>query len=53
MNSQLISGMTYTREGPDFRLEEINKHIQQWLPKGPTGKDWENVWLNFDKHVKM
>ena len=47
------SGRPYTGEGGDFRLEEVNKVIQQWLPKVPSGKDWEMICSNHDDLVKF
>ena len=45
------SGTPYTGEGADFRLEEVNRVIQQWLPKVPSGKDWQMVCNNHDDLV--
>ena len=34
------SGMEGTNEGPVFKLEDINKALQSWLPFCPSGDDW-------------
>ena len=47
------SGRPYTGEGADFRLEEVNRVIQQWLPKAPTGKDWQLICSNHDDLVRF
>ena len=43
-----MSGVPCTAEGPDFRLEEINKKAQNFLPLVPKASDWEKVCSNFD-----
>lgn len=35
------TGKPFTAEGADFRLEEINKPVQHWLPNIPTANDWK------------
>ena len=47
------SSRPYTGEGGDFRLEEVNRVIQQWLPKVPSGKDWQKVCANHDDLVRL
>ena len=41
-----LSGIPYTGEGPDFRLEEVNKGVQSFLPLSPTDEDWATVCTN-------
>ena len=43
-----IPGKPYTEEGADFCLEKVNHVIQQWLPKVPSGNDWQMVCNNHD-----
>ena len=43
-----LSGKLFTAEGADFRLEEINKKIQGWLPNIPSAQDWKHACCNFD-----
>ena len=42
-----------TGESPDFRLEEINKNVQRFMPLAPRDNDWLNVCANYDmlKHI--
>ena len=40
------SGVKGTGEGPDFKLEEKNKVIQNWIPSVPYGPDWERACAN-------
>ena len=42
------SGISETNEGPDFKLEVINKTIQNWLPAIPSGKDWMQCYAQHD-----
>jgi hypothetical protein len=42
------SGKLATNEGADFKWEQINKQTQHWIPKVPTGKDWEMICGNYD-----
>ena len=44
-----LSGKLYTGEGADFRLEEVNRQVQQWLPNIPSTEDWKIACSNFDK----
>ena len=44
-----LSGKPHTGEGADFRLEEVNRQVQQWLPNIPSTKDWQIACCNFDK----
>ncbi len=44
-----ISGDPVKGEGADFRLEEINKQVQHWLPNIPSTADWKIACCNFDK----
>ena len=48
LSSLNMSGEPYTGEGGDFRLEEVNKQVQQWLPKSPTAADWVSVCRSHD-----
>ena len=41
-----LSGVTDTGEGEDFRLEEINKVIQQWISAVPTARNWKSACSN-------
>lgn len=41
------TGNPNTGEGADFRLEEVNKQIQFWLPNIPSPKDWKMVCCNY------
>ena len=36
-------------EGADFRLVEVNKQVQKWLPNVPSTKDWQIACSNFDQ----
>jgi hypothetical protein len=40
-------------EGPDFRLEEVNKQIQHLLPNVPKSKDWDQACSNHDNLVAL
>jgi hypothetical protein len=51
--SMNLKGIPYTAQGADFRLEEINKKVQQWLPKNPKPKDWQMVCSNFEMMTKI
>ena len=44
-----LSGRPNTGEGADFRLEEVNRQVQQWLPGNPTLKDWHTACSNYDE----
>ena len=48
-----LSGVKGTGEGADFRLEEVNKRVQQWLPNVPAAKDWKIACCNFDNLEKF
>jgi len=48
-----MSGAVYTGEGPDFRLEEINKKVQQFMPLTPTDAAWGRVCANYDSLVEI
>ena len=43
------SGISGTNEGPDFKLEAINKTIQHWLPAVPSGIDWMQCCTQHDE----
>ena len=43
-----ITGARNTGEGPDFRLEEINRNVQRFMPLAPKESDWLKVCANFD-----
>ena len=47
------SGIAETNEGPDFKLEAINKTLQHWLPANPDGKDWKQVCCQHDDLAKL
>lgn len=47
------SGKLDTNEGADFKLEEVNKQVQAWLPKVPSGNDWNTVCANYDTLSKL
>ena len=42
------SGISGSNEGPDFKLEAINKTLQHWLPSSPSGHDWQQVSCQYD-----
>ena len=42
-----LSGVFGTAEGPEFRLEEINKGVQQLMPPISQLKDWNNVCCSY------
>ena len=44
-----VSGKLGTGEGVDFRLEEVNRQIQQWLPSVPSTKDWKIACCNYER----
>ena len=48
-----LSGKPYTGEGPDFRLEEINKRVQQFMPLIPTDDAWKRVCANYDSLLEI
>lgn len=35
--------LNITGEGPDFRLQEIHKCVQGFLPLAPKDEDWKRV----------
>ena len=41
------SGIPYTGEGADFKLEEVNRGIQHWIPAVPQDKDWLQACANY------
>jgi hypothetical protein len=43
-----MTGVPFTAEGVDFRLEEVNKKVQHWLPKVPSPKDWKVACSNLE-----
>ena len=47
------SGVLNTNEGPDFKLEAINKALQHWLPANPGGQDWQQCCCQHDHLVKF
>ena len=47
------SGISGTNEGPDFKLETINKTIQNWLPAVPSGKDWMQCCAQHDDLLRL
>ena len=47
--SMTITGDNKKGEGADFRLKEINRQIQHWLPNIPSTKDWKIACCNYDK----
>ena len=44
-----MSGISYTGESPDFRLEELNKKVQHFIPPVPQHQDWQRICANFDR----
>ena len=48
-----LSGSAGTGEGADFRLEEVNRQVQQWLPNVPSASDWKRACTNFDQLGKF
>ena len=44
-----LSGVAYSGEGADFKLEEVNRGVQHWIPSVPSDKDWVNACANFTK----
>jgi hypothetical protein len=42
-----LSGQKYTGEGPDFKLEAVNRVVQRSLPAVPSGKDWMTACVNY------
>ena len=47
------SGVPKTNEGPDFKLEAINKTIQHWLPSNPSGLDWQQACCQYDELLNL
>ena len=43
-----LTGTPFTGEGPDFRLEEVNRNVQGFLPLSPRSEDWERVCSNYN-----
>ena len=43
-----MTGVACTGESPDFRLEEVNKQVQSFMPLAPRASDWEKVCSNYD-----
>ena len=48
-----MSGSSNTGQAADFRLEELNKIIQSWLPSVPSPSDWKAACRNLDKLVQI
>ena len=48
-----LKGTHGTGEGADFRLEEVNRQVQNWLPNIPSAEDWKIACCNFDDLVKF
>ena len=48
-----LTGRENTGEGVDFRLEEVNRLVQQWLPNIPSTDDWKTACCNFDKLIQL
>ena len=46
-----MSAKVHTGEFPDFRLEEMNKKVQQFMPFVPTDAAWERVCANYDSLI--
>ena len=44
-----LSGQSLTGEGADFRLEEINKGLQNLVGGTPTSKKWKSACANFNE----
>ena len=42
-----LSGVPFSGEGADFKLEEVNRGVQHWIPSIPTDKDWTNACANY------
>ena len=47
------SGIPYTGEGGDFKLEAKNKGAQHWCGGNPTDLDWKNACINLDRLQEM
>ncbi len=43
-----LSGVPFSGEGPDFKLESVNKNVQHFLPPVPGPKDWQIACSNYD-----
>ena len=37
-----LSGIPYSGEGADFKLEEANRGVQHWIPAVPHDDDWKS-----------
>ena len=46
-------GKRGTNEAADFKLEEVNKQIQHWIPKVPSGSDWTVVCYNYNTLINL
>ena len=44
-----VGGKLSTGEGVDFRLEEVNKQIQQWLPSVSSTKDSKIACSSYER----
>ena len=44
------SGIPFTGEGGDFKLEAINKGVQHWGTGNPTELDWEKACMRLTTH---
>ena len=44
-----MSGVPYSGEGADFKLEEVNCLVQQWLPGIPSKTHWLAACVNYMK----
>lgn len=42
-----LSGIPFSGEGADFKLENVNKGIQHMLPPVPSPRDWEGACANY------
>ena len=47
------SGIPFTGEGGDFKLEELNKAVQQWIPSRPKPEDWRMACSNYSHLTKL
>ena len=48
-----LSGVPHSGEGADFKLETVNKAVQNFLPSVPTASDWQSACANLAPLQKL
>ena len=47
------SGVPFSGEGGDFKLQELNKAVQHWIPSVPSDKVWPVTCSNYTGLTKL